>query len=260
MYHTVPLRLNSTCLTTWREAVRIVDAEPGHEAHNVIMSVADPVGGTGLTDPGVKLVDDFLRHHDKSLQTIANTIFPAALYHRYGAPRFFTEFHEKILPKVRDKEKWSGYYFERMTSWPGTPNDNPLWDLVQRMADPGVTSRNKFELALFDPARDLNRSPYGGQCLSFLSFKTVPCGPDVVNLTAMYRNHYYIEKLLGNLIGLGRLLSFVAKEAGLKVGSLTVLSSHAKIDQINTTAGGLTRRGDITRLLAKVDEELAIKD
>lgn len=258
MYHTVPLRPDSTCLTTWREAVRVVDAEPGHEAHNVIMSVADPVNGTGLADPGIKPVDNFLRQHDKSLQSIANTIFPAALYRRHGAPQFFTEFHEKILPRVRDKEKWSGYYFERMTSWDGAPHDNPLWDLVQRMADPAVTSRNKFELALFDPARDLNRSPYGGQCLSYLSFKTMPGSPDVVNLTAMYRNHYYIEKLLGNLIGLGRLLSFVGAETGLDVGSLTVLSSHAQIDQMRTCAGGTTRRGDITSLLDQVDAELAV--
>ena len=257
MYLTVPLRPNSTCVTTWREAVRVVDAEPGHEAHNVIMSVADPVMGTGLVDPGVRPVDDFLRGHNKSLQTIANTIFPAALYRRHGAPEFFTEFHEKILPKIRNKEKWSGYYFERMTNWAGAPHGNPLWELVQRMADPAVTARNKFELALFDPARDLDRSPYGGQCLSYLSFKTLPAIPDIVNLTAMYRNHYYIEKLLGNLIGLGRLLSFVAAEAELQVGSLTVLSSHAKIDHMKTSAGGKTRRSDITSLLERVDAELA---
>ena len=36
-------------------------------------------------------------------------------------------------------------------------------------------------------------------------------------LTAMYRNHFYIEKLLGNLVGLGRLMSFVARESGLRL-------------------------------------------
>ena len=40
-------------------------------------------------------------------------------------------------------------------------------------------------------------------------------------LTAMYRNHTYITRCLGNLIGLGRLQAFVAKEAGVKLGSLT---------------------------------------
>ena len=73
-------------------------------------------------------------------------------------------------------------------------------------------------------------SPYGGQCLSFLSFHVVPGTPRTLLLTAQYRNHYYIEKLLGNLIGLGRLMGFVAAETNSKVGSLTVLSTHAQID------------------------------
>jgi hypothetical protein len=65
---------------------------------------------------------------------------------------------------------------------------------------------------------------------SFLSFHLMPGSPKTLLLTAQYRNHYYIEKLLGNLIGLGRLMAFVAHETGSKVGSLTVLSTHAQID------------------------------
>jgi hypothetical protein len=49
-------------------------------------------------------------------------------------------------------------------------------------------------------------------------------------LTAMYRNHTYITRCLGNLIGLGRLQAFVAKEAGVKLGSLTCVSTHAEVD------------------------------
>jgi hypothetical protein len=141
-----------------------------------------------------------------------------------------------------------------MSNWPGSPLDNPLWDIVKRMRDPTVRARNKFELALFDPARDLDRSPYGGQCLSFLSFKLSSATPGVLSLTAMYRNHYYVEKLLGNLIGLGQLMSFVASEAGLAVGSLTVLSSHAVVDLPKSCAGGQMTRSDLKMLLTKVDD------
>jgi hypothetical protein len=35
---------------------------------------------------------------------------------------------------------------------------------------------------------------------------------------------------LGNLIGLGRLLAFIANEAGFDVGSLTIQSTHACLD------------------------------
>ena len=79
--------------------------------------------------------------------------------------------------------------------------------------------------------RDVDGSPYGGQCLSFLSFKIQPGAAKTLALTAMYRNHFYIEKLLGNLVGLGRLMSFVAREGGLGVGALTVVSTHAEIDK-----------------------------
>ncbi len=45
----------------------------------------------------------------------------------------------------------------------------------------------------------------------------------------LYRNHSYISRCLGNLIGLGRLQAFVAAQAGLKAGPLTCISTHAEI-------------------------------
>ena len=72
----------------------------------------------------------------------------------------------------------------------------------------------------------------------------------------MYRNHLYIEKLLGNLIGLGRLMEFVAHEAGLKVGALTVISTHAEIDQPRRY-GKPTSRSEIAAMIAKFDQAAA---
>ena len=46
----------------------------------------------------------------------------------------------------------------------------------------------------------------------------------------MYRNHMYITRGLGNLIGLGRLQAFIAKETDCGVGPLTCLSTHAELD------------------------------
>jgi hypothetical protein len=46
----------------------------------------------------------------------------------------------------------------------------------------------------------------------------------------MYRNHHYIGRCLGNLIGLGRLQAFVAKESNVSAGSLTCVSTHAEIE------------------------------
>jgi hypothetical protein len=82
------------------------------------------------------------------------------------------------------------------------------------------------------------------QCLSFLSFKLDH--KNQLMLTAVYRNHYYTERLLGNLIGLARLMAFVGYEAGVPVGPLTVVSTHAVIDA--PKGGGRT---DVNQLLSE---------
>src|SRR5271163_431182 len=247
----LPIAPQPDCASAWREAVRAVDTQTGHAAYNVIIDVADPTAKATRQDPRVAVVDDFLSERQKSVETIANTIFPAGLYYRYGAPAFFEIFQEKVLKKVRRNDRWSGYYFERMIDFsvPAGEPPNQLWDIVERIRNEQVRALNKFELSLFDPVRDVDNSPYGGQCLSFMSFKVVPGARKTLTLTAMYRNHFYIEKLLGNLIGLGRLMAFVARETGLQVGALTVISTHAEIDQPNGA-----RRSDITALIGRFDQ------
>lgn len=254
----LPIPPQPDCASTWREAVRAVDNQPGHEAFNVIIDVADPVANATLADARIASVDEFLSGYDKSIETVANTIFPAGLYRRYGAPEFFGVFLDTVLKKVRRNERWSGYYFERMIQYP-TPSGEPpnqLWNIVQRLRDDKVSALNKFELSLFDPVRDVDNSPYGGQCLSFMSFKVIPGAGKTLSLTAMYRNHFYIEKLLGNLIGLGRLMDFVAREAGMKVGALTVISTHAEIDQPKRNGKPATR-SEIGQLIANFDQAAA---
>ncbi len=251
----LPIPPQPDCITAWREAVRLVDRESGHQAHNAIIDIANPIARASLADPAVAAVDAFLAAHDKKpVETVANTIFPAALYRRYGAPAFFERFRDNVLPKVRRGEAWSGYYFERMMQLPGSDGQtiNQIWDIVERLRNPNVRARNKFELLTFDPARDVNDSPYGGQCLSFASLKLIGKGEQRrIGMTAVYRNHFYIEKLLGNLIGLGRLLEFVAKEGGVGLGPLTIVSTRAEIDS------GKWTRGELQQLLTRCDQASA---
>jgi hypothetical protein len=246
----LPVPPQPNCAAAWLEAAKTVDGQVGHEAHNVMIDVVNPTAGATLADPIVAFVNGFLVAREKSIECIANTIFPQALYRRYGGDQFIEVFHKRVLPKVRNNARWSGYYFERMTSMPqlGGGTLDQLSRMIARIRDPSNTSLNKHEVSLFDPERDVTGSPYGGQCLSFLSFHLVPGTPRTLLLTAQYRNHYYVEKLLGNLIGLGRLMAFVAKETKTKVGALTVLSTHAQIDQPAAT------RQQITTLLEQCSQ------
>lgn len=246
----LPIEPAPDCVSAWRAAVAGVDAKPGHEFNNVIIDVADPTARSRLSDPVVKEVDTYLRGLDqKGIETISNTIFPEALYHRHGAPLFFKRFEENVLPSVSLRDCWSGYYFERMICYPkpagGT--ENQLERIIDRIKDPAVRALNKFELSIFDPNRDIDRSPYGGQCLSFASLKLIgPSDDRKIAMTAFYRNHFYIRKLLGNLIGLGRLMAFIATETGVGVGPLTIVSTHAEIDLPSN-------RRDVKALLARCD-------
>jgi hypothetical protein len=60
-------------------------------------------------------------------------------------------------------------------------------------------------------------------------------------LTVMYRNHFYVEKAIGNLIGLAQLLSFVAAEAGVRVGPLICHSTLAELDTGSWGVGGIAK-------------------
>ena len=117
----LPVPSQPDCVSAWLEAVRLVNARPGHHDHNVVIDVANPLARASRSDPVVAEVDAFFENRDtKRIETVANTIFPAALYRRYGSPAFFDRFRDKVLPKVRSqgKKSWSGYYFERMMQLP----------------------------------------------------------------------------------------------------------------------------------------------
>lgn len=253
----LPIPPQPDCVTAWREAVRAL-ASPPYAADNVIIDIANPLARATLEDPVVAEVDAFLRQWNaKPIETVANTLFPAALYRRHGAPAFYNRFMTRVLPAAKRDDRWSGYYFERMINLPrsGGGSLNQLDDIIDRLKDRKVTARNKFELSIFDPLRDVTRSNYGGQCLSHASFKPHRTAQgERLDLTVMYRNHYYIEKLLGNFIGLGRLMAFVAEEAGLSVGTLTVVSVHALIDlPENKVKKKRAGREDIKALLHRCD-------
>jgi hypothetical protein len=51
-----------------------------------------------------------------------------------------------------------------------------------------------------------------------------------VMLTGFYRSHFYVQRALGNLLGLAHLQHFIAKETGLELGPLVCHSSMAQLE------------------------------
>ena len=228
MYLGIPTQ--RSCARSWVAATSAI-IDNGDEGYNVVIDVEDPWNHDDQDNAVITLVDRFLKAHDENpIITIANTIFPQSQYVAHGAPTFYAVEH-RDFDRLTETKRW-GRYFERMTRHCKADGQtyNPLQDLIEKMRrqeNARVRYKAAYELAVYDPLLD-SRSLRGGQCLSFLSFKLHP--DRGLMLTAMYRNHTYITRCLGNLIGLGRLQAFVAKEAGMNLGSLTCVSTHAEVD------------------------------
>lgn len=230
----------------WLKAMDHLRSSAHHEDFNVILEIDAPLDVSDTDRAVGARVNRFLTGHGvQALHTVANTIFPNDLYRRYGAQGVFERYPEQVYPRIRKcrKNSW-GTYVHRMVrrSDPAGNVVNPLRNVVSRLRTEitggGNPKRARYELNLVDPFIDLSTSDptlpgdgraMGGPCLSHLSFKLREEG-SVVALTAFYRSHYYVERALGNLLGLSNLLNFVAVESGLQPGPLTCISSMARID------------------------------
>ena len=210
----------------------------------MVIDIADPLAETAADVAIVREVDGFLRgHHVNSLNGVANTIFPQSTLNRHGPDAFYGVYRERLLPRMKRITRDWGRYFDRLTEWKKVRGGdvamiNPLDDLVRFMRaqiSSARTYRNVYEMTVFDPTRDAGKVA-NRQCLSFLSFKLDD--EKRLMLTAMYRNHAYIARGLGNFIGLGRLQKFIADQTGAGMGSLTCISTHAEIDHSRISRDG----------------------
>ncbi|MET4323810.1 hypothetical protein [Bradyrhizobium sp. RT5a] len=229
-----------SCASAWLAASKAVYGLSGHEGHHVVIDIQDPIVVSEQDTAVIEAVDAFLLENTENgflVRTVANTIFPQSTYEAHGSPAFYDVYIKKVFPRLKRSSRDWGRYFERMMAYPtlGQP-ENLLADLIadmKRNVEGKRTYRNIYELPIYNPMKDRTGSPIGRQCLSHMSFKL-----DEHNrllLSAVYRNHFYTEKLLGNLIGLGRLMAFVADEVKVKLGPLSVLSTHAQIDSAGAT-------------------------
>ena len=223
-----------SCASAWLAASQAVHALAGHEGHHVVIDVDDPAGWSEQDAAVVNAVDAFLVEHGENdpVRTVANTIFPQATYEAHGSPNFYDIYINKVFPRLKTSSRDWGRYFERMMAYPAPDGpENLLADLVAEMkrnVDAERTFRNIYEMPIYNPMKDRAGSPIGRQCLSFMSFKLDD--ENRLLLSAVYRNHFYTQKLLGNLIGLGRLMAFVAEEVKVRLGPLSVMSTHAQVD------------------------------
>jgi hypothetical protein len=236
-------------VSAWLKATKSLSAV-SKPVYNLVYSITSPSDKLPQDDAIIASFNRFaIDHKFHATETVANTIFPLDTYnskYKTSNPDEFYEYYlNTVLPKVR--KNW-GTYFERMTvrrNDNGTPmmkgnrRINPLDTLInklkRRVDDPPKTTTHyevsiddvALEIATYNPSFDSNYQ-IGGPCLSHISFKIDR--NNVLRLSAFYRSHWYIERALGNLIGLARLQWFVANASGATVGPLTVVAAEAVLD------------------------------
>lgn len=178
-----------------------------------------------------------------SIETVANTIFPIDLYMPELGEEALTRFTELYLEGRNFARAVSpeGEYCERLVAWPGV--GGPINQLavvarkLRRIRAAGRLGRgalsSDYEIGVGHPddavdlrvqAPGLNNSPYGFPCLSHISL-TIHDG--ALHLSALYRNQHLVRKGYGNYLGLARLGWALAQEAGLPLGEMFVLATHA---------------------------------
>lgn len=207
----------------------------GRRQLNLITTIMDP--DPDRCDPCVvKELDSVLDSRGwQCVDTVANTIFPVfltgasddreQLYSRYGT----------LLPRLhRYPSNRRGTYFERLLAYPlptcsgAEIRVNQIEDIISALQSQRRRKgplRSAYQAQIFVPGRD--RSPMGFPCMSFLSFQL---DGEHLYLTATYRSQYYIQRALGNFLGLARLHRFVAHHAELCQGSLTVHAFYAQVE------------------------------
>lgn len=240
----------------WVNAYDALSAQPGRQTVHLTVTIGRPnlevLGVRQAVDRAVAtLRAQGKTAFNKSVHTVANTIFPISLY-REGRP---DAFYEAALSGQSGRQgsvtSWgpkAGTYIGRLLNYPtykGTI-DNQLARMLRNL-DAEKNYQDFYEISLlcecseaelssgvatsastFVPGSD--NSHRGGQCLSHVSLTRSPDG--ALSMAALYRHQTYLTRAYGNFLGLARLLHFLAHESSkdLHVGELMIVASHAEIE------------------------------
>lgn len=236
---------------------RTAEADDGRAVH-VVSTVTDP----GAEIASIRQVLDETLHAAgvQSVDTVAETIFPASLYpdpdldwspglpeaERValdGAAHALYAAYADVLPLLRTvNANKSGTYFSRMISWPGKEAGgvNQLAARIDRLRNERTAGRcthNALDLDVAADALGEEDALRGLQVYAPTDQRTrgFPCLTHVdltlyrgcLHATAVYRHQYLIDKAYGNLLGLSWLMQFVCQQTGHELGELVVHATLA---------------------------------
>lgn len=215
-----------TSIDAWRTGVRAL-LSAGGELSNLITTIHQPcvVDPSWLTDRSPR---SFSGGGD-DIRDVANTIFPSKLLARtVNRTNFYATYlarHDRVRRWKRGRHAW-GTYFERLIRFPPT-GVNQLERVIEKLCSWSTRNTTGLVFHLSSPVIDAPRTR-GGPCWHYGELLWNADGS--IDLVAVYRNHDFYNKVLGNFIGLGRLLQFICTQSGKSPGKLICHSVHAYHD------------------------------
>lgn len=237
----------------WIAATDLVLERGGKSYH---LDVAFPAKFDEGQPPWDVLNRFLLEHEKEELNTVANTIFPAELYHPHLGANAAAQLYENYEISMRVHQRTgrrNDYetYFNRMVSFPvATGSTEKLGEKAERLKSDGTFNQLAFQIERLQTARQKSRKrnsyeiglshPMDAEvrvqaplhdvtwgsfpCLSHVSLTMID---DRINTTATYRNQYMVERAFGNYVGLARLTTFLARESGCEPGEVQVIATGA---------------------------------
>jgi thymidylate synthase len=210
----------------WKNASSLVIANAKNRIRNLIVEIEDPVT---FNHQWLQRYDPKSVGAKDRLSVVAKVLFPfKGKRPTENREQFYARWNN-ALERNRSKKNlhasW-GTYFGRLTAFNGTQNqlENMIRALSQWRIRPEAALVAHLSAPTLDPIK-----PIGSPCLQYLE---VLWGRDeTIDLVAIYRNHDFLNKALGNYIGLGQLLGFIARESGKTPGQLVCHSVRAYCDE-----------------------------
>ncbi|MGI5473340.1 hypothetical protein [Streptomyces sp. CA-132043] len=232
----------------WIAACNALDRNdnPARTGYHTVVRIADPTSD----DLAFRAeLDRLLEGKElQAVQTVANTLFPAALAAQCTSHTELTTRYGSLYPRMKQFPKnHKGTYFGRLVAYPGAKGSTVdqlamVIDRLKQQCDTKSPMTAAYEIDVAHPSDGDAGPPLealvhaagrdtffrGFPCLSHCSFQLDRSG--TVHAAAYYRSHYMFERAYGNYLGLGRLLDHIASQAGLARGTLTVMAGYAQLD------------------------------
>jgi thymidylate synthase len=193
----------------------------------------------------------------QSVETVAGTIFPSALYTDPGfdwfpeidrdkqalldaaANSMYQQYCEMLPLLLTADGNRLGTYFGRMVSWPGKQAGgvNQIAARVTALRRENRERRGTNNTLDIDVAADSDQPLRGVQMYAATDnrIRGFPCLTHIdltlyngrLHCTAVYRHQYLVEKAYGNMLGLSMLLEFLCQQSGYELGELVIHATLA---------------------------------